>query len=77
MTLAHGLETLPRPKLDPEVKVVQRAQLVAAFEAMLQEGTASGGAADTRTGQRRARGALGRPRRGPARGWPRASPRAD
>lgn len=39
VTLAHGLETLPRPELDPEVKVVQRAQLVAAFEAMLQEGT--------------------------------------
>ncbi|MBQ0891227.1 hypothetical protein KBZ94_41010, partial [Streptomyces sp. RM72] len=57
-TLAHGLETLPRPVLDPEVKVVQRAQLVAAFEAMLQEGTASGGAADTSVPeQRRARGA--------------------
>ncbi|MGV9280105.1 DUF5667 domain-containing protein [Streptomyces sp. NPDC003730] len=58
VTLAHGLETLPRPELDPEVKVVQRAQLVAAFEAMLQEGTASGGAAaDTSVPeQRRARG---------------------
>ncbi len=57
MTLATGLETLlPRPQLDPEVKVVQRAQLVAAFEAMLQEGTA-GGAADTSVPeQRRARG---------------------
>jgi hypothetical protein len=57
VTLAHGLETLPRPQLDPEVKVVQRAQLVAAFEAMLQEGTASGGAADSSVPeQRRARG---------------------
>ncbi|CAL9527656.1 DUF5667 domain-containing protein [Streptomyces sp. enrichment culture] len=56
-TLARGLESLPRPELDPEVKVVQRAQLVAAFEAMLQEGTASGGAADTSVPeQRRARG---------------------
>ncbi|MET9758797.1 DUF5667 domain-containing protein [Streptomyces sp. NPDC006372] len=44
--LASGLEALPRPELDPEVKVVQRAQLVAAFEAMLQEGTAGGGATD-------------------------------
>lgn len=57
LTLATGLETLPRPELDPEVKVVQRAQLVAAFEAMLQEGTAGGGAADTSVPeQRRARG---------------------
>ncbi len=56
-TLARGLETLPRPELDPEVKVVQRAQLVAAFEAMLQEGTAGGGAADPAVPeQRRARG---------------------
>ncbi|WP_055418564.1 DUF5667 domain-containing protein [Streptomyces pactum] len=57
LTLATGLETLPRPELDPEVKVVQRARLVAAFEAMLQEGTAGGGAADTSVPeQRRARG---------------------
>ncbi|AZS85792.1 hypothetical protein ELQ87_16915 [Streptomyces griseoviridis] len=34
--LAESLGELPRPTLDPEVKVVQRAQLVAAFEAMLQ-----------------------------------------
>ncbi|MFH8978720.1 DUF5667 domain-containing protein [Streptomyces sp. NPDC017890] len=57
LTLATGLETLPRPQLDPEVKVVQRAQLVAAFEAMLQEGTAGDGARDTSVPeQRRARG---------------------
>ncbi|MDQ0405470.1 DUF5667 domain-containing protein [Streptomyces sp. NPDC000349] len=57
VTLAQGLETLPRPQLDPEVKVVQRAQLVAAFEAMLQEGTVGGGARDTPVPeQRRARG---------------------
>ncbi len=57
LTLANGLETLPRPELDPEVKVVQRAQLVAAFEAMLQEGTAGGGATDPAVPeQRRARG---------------------
>ncbi|MER6028492.1 DUF5667 domain-containing protein [Streptomyces sp. NPDC001851] len=44
LALAADLGALPRPQLDPEVKVVQRAQLVAAMEAMLQEGT---GAADT------------------------------
>ncbi|MFF5568276.1 DUF5667 domain-containing protein [Streptomyces sp. NPDC012623] len=42
LALAQGLGELPRPTLDPEVKVVQRAQLVAAMEAMLQEGTATG-----------------------------------
>ncbi|MEV0777838.1 DUF5667 domain-containing protein [Streptomyces sp. NPDC050428] len=46
LALASGLGELPRPTLDPEVKVVQRAQLVAAMEAMLLEGTA-GGAAST------------------------------
>ncbi|MFE2101779.1 MULTISPECIES: DUF5667 domain-containing protein [unclassified Streptomyces] len=45
LALAAGLGALPRPKLDPEVKVVQRAQLVAAMEAMLQEGTGAAGAA--------------------------------
>ncbi|MFF7357859.1 MULTISPECIES: DUF5667 domain-containing protein [Streptomyces] len=44
LTLTTGLGALPKPQLDPEVKVVQRAQLVAAMEAMLREGT---GAADT------------------------------
>ncbi|MBV7700118.1 DUF5667 domain-containing protein [Streptomyces sp. TRM70350] len=42
LALTAGLGALPKPELDPEVKVVQRAQLVAQFEAMLQEG---GGAA--------------------------------
>lgn len=42
LALATGLGALPRPELDPEVKVAQRAQLVAAMEAMLQEGTAAG-----------------------------------
>ncbi|MGW2492173.1 DUF5667 domain-containing protein [Streptomyces sp. NPDC001606] len=41
LALATGLGALPKPQLDPEVKVVQRAQLVAAMEAMLQEGTAA------------------------------------
>ncbi|MFF8960491.1 DUF5667 domain-containing protein [Streptomyces sp. NPDC014894] len=42
LALASGLGELPKPEMDPEVKVVQRAQLVAAMEAMLQEGTAAG-----------------------------------
>ncbi|GGV17302.1 hypothetical protein GCM10010275_68540 [Streptomyces litmocidini] len=41
LALANGLGELPRPQLDPEVKVVQRAQLVAAMEAMLLEGSAA------------------------------------
>ncbi|WP_151484691.1 DUF5667 domain-containing protein [Streptomyces albicerus] len=45
LSLATGLGELPKPELDPEVKVVQRAQLVAAMEAMLMEGTAAGGEA--------------------------------
>ncbi|MBX9396074.1 hypothetical protein K4749_21320 [Streptomyces sp. TRM72054] len=44
LALTAGLGALPKPELDPEVKVVQRAQLVAQFEAMLQEG--GGAAAD-------------------------------
>ncbi|MFD5272229.1 DUF5667 domain-containing protein [Streptomyces sp. NPDC058335] len=39
LALATGLAELPKPEFDPEVKVVQRAQLVAAMEAMLQAGT--------------------------------------
>ncbi|MCX5013262.1 MULTISPECIES: DUF5667 domain-containing protein [unclassified Streptomyces] len=38
-------ERMPRPVLDPEVKVVQRAQLVAAMETMVMEERAGGGAA--------------------------------
>lgn len=43
LALTAGLGALPKPTMDPEVKVVQRAQLVAQFEAMLQEG---GGVSD-------------------------------
>ncbi|HZF87175.1 DUF5667 domain-containing protein [Streptomyces sp.] len=54
LALATSLGELPKPVLDPEVKVVQRAQLVAAMEAMLREG----GEADRSVPeQRRARGA--------------------
>ncbi|MHB9859932.1 DUF5667 domain-containing protein [Streptomyces sp. YIM S03343] len=45
LALARGLTELPGPEFDPEVKVVQRAQLVAAMEAMLK-GTAEGEAAE-------------------------------
>ncbi|MCX3059856.1 DUF5667 domain-containing protein [Streptomyces beihaiensis] len=38
LSLTAALGELPKPALDPEVKVVQRAQLVAAMEAMVQEG---------------------------------------
>ncbi|GHI05858.1 hypothetical protein AQI88_09545 [Streptomyces cellostaticus] len=55
LALTADLDALPRPQLDPEVKVVQRAQLVAAMEAMLQEGTA-GGATDTSVPEQRSKG---------------------
>ncbi|MFE9776469.1 DUF5667 domain-containing protein [Streptomyces sp. NPDC005931] len=57
--LATGLGALPKPELDPEVKVVQRAQLVAAFEAMLQEGTAAGEATDPSVPEQRSHRARG------------------
>ncbi|MFE9311397.1 DUF5667 domain-containing protein [Streptomyces sp. NPDC006706] len=57
LALATGLDALPRPELDPEVKVVQRARLVAAMEAMLQESTAAGEASDPPVPRQRARGA--------------------
>ncbi|MGW3459668.1 DUF5667 domain-containing protein [Streptomyces olivaceoviridis] len=62
LALAAGLGALPRPQLDPEVKVVQRAQLVAAMEAMLQEGT---GAADASVPQQRSHRAKGAHRASP------------
>ncbi|MER5450654.1 DUF5667 domain-containing protein [Streptomyces sp. NPDC002764] len=37
--LTEALAHMPKPELDPEVKIVQRARLVAAMEAMLAEGT--------------------------------------
>ncbi|KOX36476.1 hypothetical protein ADL06_04570 [Streptomyces sp. NRRL F-6491] len=43
LALANGLGELPKPQLDPEVKVVHRARMVAAMEAMLMEGTAAAG----------------------------------
>ncbi|MGW5102121.1 DUF5667 domain-containing protein [Streptomyces sp. NPDC004100] len=63
LSLTRDLGALPKPQLDPEVKVVQRARLVAAMEAMLQEGTL-GGAADASVPEQRS----------PGRGTHRASP---
>lgn len=55
VSLAEELAALPRPELDPEVKTVQRAQLIAAMEAAFAE---SGTAADARLpGQRDGRAA--------------------
>ncbi|MFG1668235.1 DUF5667 domain-containing protein [Streptomyces sp. Y7] len=56
LALTESLAELPRPELDPEVKVVQRAQLVAAMEAMLQEGGTGAEAGPALPGQRSERG---------------------
>ncbi|MET8453451.1 DUF5667 domain-containing protein [Streptomyces sp. NPDC005209] len=64
LALTAGLAALPKPALDPEVKVVQRAQLVAAMEAMLQEGTA-GEAADPSVPEQRTHRARGAHRASP------------
>ncbi|MFD3518152.1 DUF5667 domain-containing protein [Streptomyces sp. NPDC058657] len=57
LSLAAGLGGLPAPEMDPEVKVVQRAQLVAAMEAMMLEGTAAGPTGPQVPEQRTGRGA--------------------
>ncbi|WP_406451354.1 DUF5667 domain-containing protein [Streptomyces sp. NBC_00876] len=54
LALANGLGELPKPEMDPEVKVVQRAQLVAAMEAMFAAGGAS---ADPTVPEQRGKGA--------------------
>ncbi|TQK52671.1 hypothetical protein FBY35_3114 [Streptomyces sp. SLBN-118] len=53
LALANGLGELPRPEMDPEAKVVQRAQLVAAMEEMFSSAGASSGTAvpEQRTGR--------------------------
>ncbi|MGW1768190.1 DUF5667 domain-containing protein [Streptomyces sp. NPDC002073] len=53
LALANVLGELPRPALDPEVKVVQRAQLVAAMEAMVMEGTLGGAPTDPQVPEQR------------------------
>ncbi|MCB5169256.1 DUF5667 domain-containing protein [Streptomyces bambusae] len=54
LALANVLGEMPRPALDPEVKVVQRAQLVAAMEAMVIEGTLGGAPTDPQVPEQRA-----------------------
>ncbi len=39
LAMAEALADVPRPELDPEVKLVQRAQLIAAMEAALADGS--------------------------------------
>ncbi|GGJ64192.1 DUF5667 domain-containing protein [Streptomyces brasiliensis] len=63
LALTGSLRALPRPGLDPEVKVVQRARLVAAMEAMLLEGTAGG--ADASVPEQRSHRARGAHRASP------------
>ncbi|MFE6335128.1 DUF5667 domain-containing protein [Streptomyces sp. NPDC057806] len=63
LALASSLGELPKPEMDPEVKVVQRAQLVAAMEAMLLEG--AGGAADSAVPEQRSHRARGAHRASP------------
>ncbi|MGQ4366015.1 DUF5667 domain-containing protein [Streptomyces sp. SAS_272] len=65
LALATSLAELPKPEFDPEVKVVQRAQLVAAMEAMLQAGTAGGEAADLSVPEQRSHRGRGTHRAGP------------
>ncbi|MFD7033294.1 DUF5667 domain-containing protein [Streptomyces sp. NPDC059917] len=45
LALASALGEMPRPQMDADVKVVQRAQLVAAMETMVMEERSGGGAA--------------------------------
>ncbi|MGP3927312.1 DUF5667 domain-containing protein [Streptomyces sp. 8N616] len=54
VALASELAGIKRPELDPDVKTVQRAQLVAAMEAMLADGSEPDG---PRVPQQRRRGA--------------------
>ncbi|MGY0485916.1 DUF5667 domain-containing protein [Streptomyces sp. WG-D5] len=51
LALSSALGELPKPELDPEVKVTQRAQLVAAMEAMVQEGGAGASVPKQRQGK--------------------------
>ncbi|WP_338896701.1 DUF5667 domain-containing protein [Streptomyces sp. TG1A-60] len=82
VALATGLDELPKPVFDPEVKVVQRAQLVAAMEAMLRDGTLTGREADPSVPEQKGSSATSAERwsretggrAGKARGAHRASP---
>ncbi|GAA1004580.1 MULTISPECIES: DUF5667 domain-containing protein [Streptomyces] len=71
LALATALDALPRPELDPEVKAVQRARLVAAMEAMLQESTAGEATDASVPGQRSHRAKDDQRTSGPGKLWPR------
>ncbi|MGA5422791.1 DUF5667 domain-containing protein [Streptomyces lavendulocolor] len=60
LALANGLGELPKPEMDPDVKVVQRAQLVAAMEALFLEGAAPEGRGSTGSTVPEQRAATGR-----------------
>ncbi|MER5199596.1 DUF5667 domain-containing protein [Streptomyces sp. NPDC002755] len=53
LLLASALDSLPCPVLDPEVKVVQRAQLVAAMEQMVRDGSVADPVVPTQRAHRR------------------------
>ncbi|MGW2838598.1 DUF5667 domain-containing protein [Streptomyces sp. NPDC001493] len=57
LALANGLGELPSPQFDPEVKVVQRAQLVAAMEAMFAQVADAGASTGPTVPEQRPRGA--------------------
>ncbi|WP_442812641.1 DUF5667 domain-containing protein [Streptomyces sp. NBC_01210] len=58
LAVASALEDMPQPTLDPEVRTVQRAQLIAAMEAMVADGTLT--ASQRRDGRRGTRRATAR-----------------
>lgn len=74
LSLAAELGEVPRPQLDPEVRTVQRAQLVAAMEAMV--GSAPDPSVPEQRSGRGAHRASPCGNSAPARASPRASPRA-
>ncbi|MCF6526480.1 DUF5667 domain-containing protein [Streptomyces sp. JJ36] len=73
LSLADGLSALPGPQLDPDVKTVQRARLVAAMEAAAEEGTVGSGEGAV-PGQRSARSGRGTHRAAGASGLGRFRP---
>ena len=60
LAIARSLRALPSPQLDPEVKTVHRAQLIAAMEAAFAERTAQGTAVPEQRATRGGRARHGR-----------------
>lgn len=67
LALAGGLESLPRPGLDPEVKRAQRAKLTAAMEAAFAEGETDRARVPEQRGARQGRPGHGSPAAKPPR----------